>query len=141
MLTVAIMLVLSAVATAPILASWVRQRWRFSWRLSEANEDDSSAVHARGPDPGEEEAEQIRAPQELCHLDDASLCLAWRRSFVLLTRCTSVSQQMSLVQQRQEYLDELERRSPRGLVAWLDSGARASGNPLRYLKVSSRRQD
>jgi hypothetical protein len=136
-----IMLVLAAVGTAPLLTSWVCRRWRLSWSLPEGDQHDSWGGHLREPDLDDEEAEQIRAPQELRHLDDASLCLAWRRSFVLLHQRTSVIKQMSLVQQRQEYLDELERRSPYGLAAWLDSGARASGNPLPYLKVSSRRRD
>jgi hypothetical protein len=31
------------------------------------------------------------------------------------------------------YLDELERRNPDGLMAWLASGARAAADPSRYV--------
>jgi hypothetical protein len=31
------------------------------------------------------------------------------------------------------YLDELERRDPAGVARWLDSGARAGGNPSKFL--------
>jgi hypothetical protein len=73
-------------------------------------------------------------------LDDEALCLAWRRSFVHLQRATSPSSRLCYVQQRQRILDELERRSPDGLAAWLASGCRAAGNPLPYL-VRSRSRD
>jgi hypothetical protein len=66
-------------------------------------------------------------------LDDEALCLAWRRSFVQLQQATSASVRMLRVQQRQLLLDELERRNPDGLAAWLASGCRAAGNPLPYL--------
>jgi hypothetical protein len=66
-------------------------------------------------------------------LDDEALCLAWRRSFVHLQRAMSPSSRLCHVQHRQRILDELERRSPDGLAAWLASGCRAAGNPLPYL--------
>jgi hypothetical protein len=44
-----------------------------------------------------------------------------------------------VVAQRQVYLDEMERRSPSGLRAWLESGARAAGGPERFL--GKRRDD
>jgi len=66
-------------------------------------------------------------------LDDEELCLAWRRSFVQLQHATSASVRMLRVQQRQLILDELERRNPHGLAAWLASGCRAAGNPLPFL--------
>lgn len=40
---------------------------------------------------------------------------------------------LRVVQQRQLYLDELERRNPAGLAAWLASGARAAGDPTRFI--------
>lgn len=72
-------------------------------------------------------------PATLRDLDDEELCLAWRRSFVQLQHATSASVRMLRVQQRQLILDELERRSPDGLAAWLASGCRAAGNPLPFL--------
>lgn len=81
-----------------------------------------------------------RAPAgELSSLDDVALCLAWRRSFRLLEASRSATERLVVVEQRQRYLDELHRRSPDGLAAWLASGARASGNPLPYVDDARRR--
>ncbi len=66
-------------------------------------------------------------------LDDAQLCWAWRISYVTLQRSTTPMQRLRVVQQRQHYLDELERRNPAGVAAWLASGARAAGDPSRYV--------
>lgn len=66
-------------------------------------------------------------------LDDEALCLAWRRSFVRLEAARSAAERLAVVEQRERYLDELQRRHPHGLAAWLASGARASGNPLPYV--------
>ena len=79
-------------------------------------------------------------PEELTALDDDELCLAWRRSFVMLNAAGSPCERLLLVKQRQRYLDELERRSPDGLASWLTSGARAPGNPLPHLRAHPRRR-
>jgi hypothetical protein len=39
-------------------------------------------------------------------------------------------------EQRRAYLDEMARRDPEGFHRWLDSGARAAGDPSRYLTWS-----
>jgi hypothetical protein len=69
-------------------------------------------------------------------LDDRALCLAWRRSFIALEQCRSVAMRVRVVQLRELYLEELERRNPAGLSAWLESGARAAGDPSRYLTMA-----
>ena len=117
----------------------------------------TSRVHARrqakeGPPVARTESARSRAPvtpladisaadpaRELSSLDDAALCLAWRRSFRRLETAHSAAERLSIVEQRQRYLDELQRRSPQGLAAWLASGARASGNPLPYVDNARRR--
>jgi hypothetical protein len=66
-------------------------------------------------------------------LDDNELCLAWRTSFSALQRATSPAQRLRMVEDRRAYLDELERRNPRGMAAWLASGARAAGDPSRFV--------
>ena len=66
-------------------------------------------------------------------MSDDALCLAWRRSYVDLQRSGSVTAQLLVVQERQRYLDELERRNPSGLSDWLASGARAAGDPSRFI--------
>jgi hypothetical protein len=72
-------------------------------------------------------------PAELDRLTDEQLCQAWRASYTALQQQSSANQKMATVAERQEYLDEFERRNPNGFVAWLASGARAPSNPLPYL--------
>jgi hypothetical protein len=66
-------------------------------------------------------------------LTDDALCLAWRASFSALRRAESPAQRLSIIEARQTYLDEIERRNARGLAAWLASGPRAAGDPTRYV--------
>jgi hypothetical protein len=84
----------------------------------------------------------VPAPETL---DDGALCWAWRRSYVTLQRASTPAAQLRAVQARQAYLDELERRNADGLSAWLASGARAAGDPTRFIlqrsPTSPRRTD
>lgn len=73
-------------------------------------------------------------------MDASQLCTAWRRSFVTLGQPLSLTSRMLVVKRRQELLDELERRNPSGFSAWLGSGARAAGDPRRYI-VSQRGEE
>jgi hypothetical protein len=66
-------------------------------------------------------------------MTDEDLCQAWRSSYVALSRATTVSSQLRVVQMRALYLDELERRAGPALQAWFHSGARAAGDPTRSL--------
>lgn len=125
-----VLIVVILAATTPALTSLVHAR-----RQAKADtpvvrpESDSATSLATGPAP---------AP-ELGSLDDAALCLAWRQSFRRLETARTAAERLSVVEQRQRYLDELHRRSPQGLAAWLASGARASGNPLPYVDDARRR--
>jgi hypothetical protein len=69
----------------------------------------------------------------LATLSTAELCLAWRRSFLALCDLPVGPVRGELVRQRQSMLDELERRDPAGFHRWLEAGARAGGDPGRYL--------
>src|SRR4051812_18321389 len=69
-------------------------------------------------------------------LTDHDLCHAWCTSFDVLQSTSDVEARARIVCLRQAYLDELDRRDPHGLHAWLTSGARATGNPDRYLSHS-----
>jgi hypothetical protein len=132
---VGLLLVLVTGGTAPVCAAGVVRRWKASkGGIADARRPDLLTTSRQQPDrhPGGE-VERILQPQSLDMLDDAALCLAWRRSFLLLKSSTSVIELLSIVKRRQEYLDELQRRSPQGLAEWLDAGARASSNPLPYL--------
>ncbi len=55
-------------------------------------------------------------------LTDEALWQAWRRSHVQLTGTSSVAVRAGLVQQREEYLDELLRRHPHAVTSWSASG-------------------
>ena len=66
-------------------------------------------------------------------LSDDALCRAWRASFSALQKANSPSQRLRVVEQRRAYLDEIERRNARGMAAWLASGARAAGDPTRFV--------
>lgn len=86
-----------------------------------------AAARVEDPEPAAE------MPAEPGLLDDYALCCAWRRSYVVLERPHSPATHLKVVQQRQLYLDELERRNPTGLAEWLASGARAAGDPTRFI--------
>ena len=54
-------------------------------------------------------------------LDDHELACAWRQTTVAL-RLARPHQWLRLVQLRAGYLDEMERRCPAGMQAWMDAG-------------------
>ena len=66
-------------------------------------------------------------------LSDDELCQWWRRTFTALGEAGTAGQRLDVVRARQLYLDEIERRHPTELRAWLASGARAAGNPMPFL--------
>jgi hypothetical protein len=66
-------------------------------------------------------------------MDGQSLCLAWRKTSTVLRRELSLTVVETLARRRQELLDEMERRNGKGFQAWLASGARAAGDPSRYI--------
>lgn len=71
--------------------------------------------------------------QPTTSMDDATLCFAWRVSFVALQQPVPPFSRLQIVDRRHEFLDELERRNPRGFQAWLASGARAAADPTKYV--------
>src|SRR5690625_3528215 len=71
-----------------------------------------------------------RTTSELVH--------AWRASFTSLQRAQTTTAKNEIVDRRQQYLDELERRDPDGIRRWLDSGARAASDPSRFIHEDDR---
>lgn len=65
----------------------------------------------------------------------AELCRQWQDSFEDLHQATTPAAQLRIVTARQRCLDELERRDPDGLNAWLSSSASAAGDPSRFLRM------
>jgi hypothetical protein len=66
------------------------------------------------------------------------LCRAWRVSYLLLQKARGPDELEQVVRLRRQYLDELARRHPEGFRRWLDEGARASGDPSRYVRRQPR---
>lgn len=75
----------------------------------------------------------VAPSSSLVTLSTADLCLAWRRSYLALSDMSAGAARWELVTQRRSMLDELERRDPAGFHRWLDAGARAGGDPGRFL--------
>lgn len=67
-------------------------------------------------------------------LSDEELCHAWCTSFAAVSTAASARRLKVVSQERRSYLDELERRHPRAVEAWLAGPATANGNPMPYLR-------
>jgi len=93
----------------------------------------SEPITPPGPPILEEKSSTGPPFAELRSLSDRDLCQAWRASFSALQEASSPSQRLGIVEARQGFLDEFERRNPEGLMAWLASGARAAANPSRFV--------
>lgn len=128
--------------TAPAVVAWVgqqvwpRRRARDDrpWILGRIGTDPTGATGDRaGPDrPG------LDLARELGQLTDDQLCRAWRRSFATLHGAGSTAQRLAAVELRQAYLDELERRCPEAVEAWLDAGGRAASGPEKFFRDAAR---
>jgi hypothetical protein len=66
-------------------------------------------------------------------LTTAELCKQWQDSYEALRVAATAAARLRIVETRQRYLDELERRDPNGLRAWLGDSASAAGDPSRFL--------
>jgi hypothetical protein len=75
-------------------------------------------------------------PSPLATISTNQLCRDWLDSYDQLARASSSDARLRVVMTRQRYLDELERRDPDGLRAWLASSASAGGDPRRFLTDS-----
>ena len=70
-------------------------------------------------------------------LSDEALSRCWRMSWPALQNgpspSPSTTDALHLARTRERYLDEIERRDPRGFARWLSSGARAGSDPAKFL--------
>lgn len=66
-------------------------------------------------------------------LSTAQLCRQWQDSYEALREAATAAARLRIVEARQRCLDELERRDPDGLNAWLASTASAASDPSRFL--------
>ncbi|WP_370962515.1 hypothetical protein [Amycolatopsis sp. cg9] len=77
------------------------------------------------------------APPPVADMATEDLCVAWRRSYFLLILATDDPARRRVVQRRQDYLDEIERRDRRGFLRWLASDAKAGSDPAPYLTTGA----
>lgn len=113
---------LLALAVGTVVVIVVRRR-QARRRPAGSGTDDVVAAITRPPP----------APRPVAELSTGDLCAAWRRSYFQLLVARDAATRRSTVERRQDYLDELERRDPRGFVRWLHSGARAGSDPGPFL--------
>ncbi|WBQ08300.1 hypothetical protein [Kribbella sp. CA-293567] len=67
----------------------------------------------------------------------ADICREWQETYTALNTVNSTAR-LRIVMTRQRCLDELERRDPAGLNAWLSSSmASAGGNPRPFLSTNA----
>jgi len=142
----ALLLLVAATLSAPPLVRILRERLAAKQPKPPAAQetqpaerplDDLDEPDWPAPNAATVEMSLPMAPESL---DDDALCWAWRRSYVVLQRTHTAATRLHVVQVRQAYLDELERRNAMGLSAWLASGARAAGNPSRFIHYHSSNQ-
>lgn len=136
--------VLLLAGSAPAFTSLVRRLWPRRQAAAAAAQGGAQAPgHLSSPATAEAsgEGQAAQARRRLRAIDDRTLCRGWRDSFALLNDARSMDDRLSVVRLRESYLDELCRRSPRGLAAWFASGPRASSNPLRFLTDQGSRAD
>lgn len=118
----AVLLAALVVGGSPAVAAYCLRKLRERGHLS-------GRESSRPEEPGPKSPPRIAL--EL--LDERALCLAWRVSFSALQRAGTAEQRLRIVDERRAYLDEIERRTASGLVAWLASGPRAAGDPSRFV--------
>jgi hypothetical protein len=70
---------------------------------------------------------------ELCHrMSTPELCLAWHQTFTLVNHADAPHRQMRVLVLREAFLDELVRRDPDGLDAWICSPVPAHAAPTAF---------
>lgn len=72
----------------------------------------------------------------LDELTDEQLCEAWRQTCDALAAAPSAPATSRIVRERADYVEELTRRSPMGVTAWLVAGPVAVRDPLRFITQS-----
>ncbi len=131
----ALLVVLLVVATSPPVFRLLRRR------AAAPRPDAAGVPRPAAPPRGSPPAGQPGRDRAVEGLDDRQLCTLWRQLFWKLVDQDNTEGMVSTVAWRQACLDELERRDPAAVRAWLDSGARASGGPERFLTDHGRHGD
>jgi hypothetical protein len=111
------------------VAGWI------GWRIWRGTNGARPTVVAKAEPPPAGPPTMLRTlpPSPTRDLPTDELCLIWRRSYFQLQRAADEHTRQQIIRARQECLDELERRDRAGFARWLASGARAGGDPRRFL--------
>jgi hypothetical protein len=123
-----IVLAIALVGTSPVVLKAAARALRAAWASSGGHFElagSALAYTGLGFVP-------IARGDHLSLLTDDQLCEAWRSSTTALHGC-STQRVKGIVDQRQRYLDEFERRNPTGLKVWLASTDTAGCDPGVYL--------
>jgi hypothetical protein len=149
MLGLAIVAVLAL--SSPMVLDRTARLWRQTGRDAAVDRTDARGAGADpDPLPPHPERDAVGAPEEPPSagaafllsawlegaprlMDDAALCLAWRRSYLAVQKPLPGALMLRIVERRQEMLVELERRNEAGFSAWLASGPRAASDPTRFI--------
>jgi hypothetical protein len=130
-----LLVVMTAALSSPVVVRRVIRSARRPTRAAPIR--DAADPPRAAPRPADEDADALLTQPEamgpLKGLDDWQLCRLWRESFWVLRKPPSPLTALCLVALREACLDELERRDATALHAWLDSGARASSGPEKYM--------
>ena len=87
-----------------------------------------------GSPNGSPQPPPVQLPDTPVHaLDDKELIKAWRASSVALCWIGSDDNWLALTRRRQEYLNEIERRDPRGFGAWMATTPDMDDDPSGFL--------
>jgi hypothetical protein len=112
---------------------WLTEHGHLDSPAPQPDRADRSSRSATAPVVGTEPDQASKPLVAPGVLSDEALCVAWRASFSALQRASSPTQRLRIVDERRAYLDEIERRTARGMAAWLASGPRAAGDPSRFV--------
>lgn len=119
----ALALVLVAAAAAAMRARHITEQRRARHRQDDGRGVAPSLRMVAPPAP---------LPGSFAALSTPDLCRAWRVSYLSLQGADPEElERVALV--RACFLDELERRDPAGFRRWIDLGARAAGDPTRFI--------
>lgn len=136
---------LALVVLALALWSWRRPRWPSVVRRVDPARPEREPRRPGPPSPdrpsrtGTSPAAGRRGPPVPptepvpVNLSTHQLCLAWQRTYFALVDLPVGPGRNEVAALRGRLLDEMERRDPQGFTRWLDTGARASSDPGRYL--------
>lgn len=123
-----LVLVLVVLATSPVVAralSGLRRReGRKPLRWDTVVESLAYAAH---------DVAVARPPSPLAGLTDERLCQVWTKSSLALSAAPSTERTASLVEDREAYLEEMERRNLTGVVAWMVAGETSGSDLLSFL--------